>query len=78
MQSNPVISIVLATHNRRDVVLSTLARLAQLPGHCAFEVVVVDNASTDGTADAIEATCPDVGVIRLTENFGSCAKNVWG
>lgn len=68
-----LVSFVLATHNRRDVVLRTLSRLNEcgLPRR-EFEVLVVDNASSDGTPSAIE---PHVdAVIRLHVNEGSCAK----
>ncbi|MBI5866615.1 MAG: glycosyltransferase [Planctomycetes bacterium] len=72
--SGPLVSIILATHNRRDVVLHTLARLES----CGLdpsqrEIFVVDNASSDGTADAA-AGMPGVHVIRNRRNFGSCAK----
>jgi len=67
------LSIVIATYNRRDVVLETLRRL----GSCGldrarYEVIVVDNASGDGTVDAAAAYADQV--IRLDENAGSCAK----
>lgn len=40
-----------------------------------FETVVVDNASTDGSADAVEAGFPEVILIRERINRGACAKN---
>lgn len=73
MTAGPPISIVLATHNRREVVLNTLDRI----GECGlsrgqYEIIAVDNASTDGTPDTIER---DVDrLIRLRLNRGSCAK----
>jgi GT2 family glycosyltransferase len=63
----------MATHNRREVVASTLTRLAECGlDREAFEIIVVDNASTDGTREAIGDRC-DV-LIRLRKNAGSCAK----
>ncbi len=69
------VSFVLATHDRREVVLNTLAHLLgdRRPG-VPFEVVVVDNASTDGTADAIREALPSVRLIVQRRNRGSCAK----
>ncbi len=40
-----------------------------------FETIVVDNASTDHSADEVEACWPSVQVIRLPENTGFCAGN---
>ena len=74
MNQRPQISVVLATHNRCDVVLHTLEQLKGCglrPGE--YEVIVVDNASTDGTADALRCW-PDVTVHALDDNLGSCAK----
>lgn len=76
MSHRPRVSVVLATHNRRDVVLHTLDQLE----NCGlrrrhYEVIVVDNASTDGTGGALSDR-PGVSVRRLDQNFGSCAKAV--
>jgi GT2 family glycosyltransferase len=43
-----------------------------------YEVIVVDNASTDGSADGLEARWPGVKVIRLAENLGFAAGNNLG
>ena len=68
------LSIVMATHNRRDVLLHTLEQLGKcgLP-RSAFETIVVDNDSEDGTADAL-AHRDDVRLIGPRRNLGSCAK----
>jgi GT2 family glycosyltransferase len=70
------ITIVLATHNRRDVVLHTLDQIERcdFPRN-RYEMIAVDNASTDGTADAIAPIVDHV--VRLRRNAGSCAK-AWG
>ncbi len=40
-------------------------------------IILVDNASTDQSVDAVEKTYPDVNIIRLKENKGpSAARNV--
>jgi GT2 family glycosyltransferase len=38
--------------------------------------VVIDNASTDGTADALARDFPDVRLIRLAQNLGTSARNL--
>ena len=67
------VSFVLATHNRRDIAVETVRRLATHDlDRGDYEIIIVDNASTDGTPDAIE---PHVDrLIRLEHNVGSCAK----
>ncbi len=77
MSDQPRISFVIATYNRRDVVLSTLQRIYCLGMRAAdAEIIVVDNASADGTADAITERYPEVKLIALESNLGSCGKAV--
>ncbi|MFI5956201.1 glycosyltransferase family 2 protein [Cryptosporangium sp. NPDC051539] len=66
--------IVVITRDRRERTLATLERLAALPERPP--VVVVDNASRDGTADAVTARQPGVRVIRLARNLGAVARTV--
>jgi len=69
------VSFVIATHNRRDVLLGTLERLEAVRAEAAWsEILVVDNASADGTAEAVETTFRQVRVLRSARNLGSCAK----
>jgi N-acetylglucosaminyl-diphospho-decaprenol L-rhamnosyltransferase len=71
------VTFLIAAYNRRDVLLGTLRQLRRcgLPPE-SFETILVDNASTDGTADAVAAAFPEVIVIRERVNRGACAKNV--
>lgn len=62
---------VVVTYNRADKLTTALDRLLAQDAHLA-RVVVVDNASTDSTADVLEryAEHPEVVVLRLPENVG--------
>ncbi len=66
------VAVVVATRNRRDSLLRTLARLADVPERPA--VVVVDNGSTDGSAAAARAA--GVEVVELGRNAGPAARTV--
>jgi GT2 family glycosyltransferase len=70
------VSFVISTHNRRDVLLSTLHHVVRcgLPSD-SFETILIDNASQDGSGDAIRERFPEVQIVTLSENRGSCAKN---
>ena len=66
------LAIVVATRNRRETLLATLARLTAL--EAPYPVVVIDNGSTDGTAAAVATTFPAVAVITLGANRGAAAR----
>jgi GT2 family glycosyltransferase len=74
--SSPIVSFILAAHNRREVVLRTLAQVKVCGlGRERFEIFLIDNASSDGTAEAVSAAHPDVHLIRQRDNRGPCARN---
>jgi GT2 family glycosyltransferase len=68
----PRISLVVLTHDRKYELLRTLARLAELGD---FPIIVVDNASRDGTADTVRTAFPGVGLIALCCNAGAAGRN---
>ncbi|OMH29312.1 glycosyl transferase [Tersicoccus phoenicis] len=71
---DPRVAVVMITHNRRDEALRSLARLRALPERP--HVVVVDNGSSDGTADAVRERHPWAELIASTENLGAVGRNV--
>ena len=68
------LSIIIVSHNARRDLERCLASLRQNPPSASHEVIVVDNASTDGSADAA-AACAGVRVIRSATNAGFSAGN---
>ncbi|MGB9623929.1 MAG: glycosyltransferase family 2 protein [Phycisphaerae bacterium] len=71
------VSFLLATCNRRDVLLSTLQHLREAATEAdESEIIVVDNASRDQTCQAVRSHFPEVRLIPLANNLGSCAKAV--
>jgi GT2 family glycosyltransferase len=67
------VTMVIATRNRVAELRRTLDRLAALPEKPP--VIVVDNASHDGTAATVESEYPDVTVLRLRRNHRAAARN---
>src|SRR5947209_19658437 len=72
--ADPRVAVVMITHNRRDEVLRTLSHLTGLPERP--RIVVVDNASTDGTAAAVATHFPRVEVLPAGGNLGAAGRNL--
>ena len=68
------LTVVVITHDRRDELLHTLDRLAEMPEHPV--VTVVDNASADGTAEAVRRRHPQVLLLTPGRNLGACGRNL--
>ena len=67
-------SVVVITRDRRVEAMESVARLLALPE--GPPVVVVDNGSSDDTAEAIEQRYPTVDVVRLGRNLGAAGRTV--
>lgn len=75
--ARPDLSVVVVTHNGRELALRTLRSARAATGRIACEWIVVDSASTDGTPEAIEGEHADVAVVRAP-NRGFAAGNNLG
>lgn len=71
--SGPRIGVVVVTYECRDLALVCLDSLAKHEPELLPETVVVDNASRDGTAEAVEARWPMVRIVRRASNGGFAA-----
>jgi len=71
---DPRLSVVIPTRNRCQRLADTLERLHDLPDR-SFEIIVVDNASTDQTATLAERF-PKVVWCYETRNHGAAARNL--
>ncbi|TDB84677.1 glycosyltransferase [Actinomadura sp. KC216] len=67
-------TVVVITRDRRRSLLAVLARTRELTERAP--VIVVDNASRDGTPGAVAAESPDVTLIRSPRNLGAVARNL--
>ena len=62
------VTVVVVTWERRDLVLACLGSLDEQT--VAHRVLVVDNASSDGTVDQLEERFPRARILRQTSNLG--------
>lgn len=60
------VSVVIVSWNVRGLLLRCLEALRP----CGFEVIVADNASSDGTPGAVKAGFPGVTLLESRENLG--------
>jgi GT2 family glycosyltransferase len=69
------ISVVIVAWKAKHYLELCLESLAEAPPRRSLEVLVVDNASADGTAEMVEARFPQVKLIRSSENLGFAKGN---
>ena len=76
MTAAPAVTVVIPTHNRRDLLMRTLRSVLDQEG-ITPDVIVVDDGGRDGTADAVRALqIPSVRVVRHEQGKGvSAARN---
>lgn len=78
--SSPRLSVLVISYETKDLTLACLASLAAETSEVDYEVLVVDNASSDGSAEAIAKEFPPkefpaVRLLALEENLGFGAAN---
>jgi len=76
--SAPVLSVVVLSWNTRALTLACLEALYRETPRHAREVVVVDNGSADGSADAVAQRFPAVRLVRNPDNRLYAAGNNQG
>src|SRR5687768_16216168 len=70
------LSILIISYTTRDLTLACLASVVKNAPPSGCEIIVLDNASTDGSADAVAAMFPTVRLIRQCENIGFARANI--
>jgi GT2 family glycosyltransferase len=69
------VSVVIVVWNAKEYVLECLESLREHCEKACSEVIVVDNASTDGTPELVAEVFPEFKLIRNPENFGFAKAN---
>lgn len=74
MSAQPVVSIIVVSYATKSILQECLASIARSV-EVAHEVIVVDNASPDGSAAMVEREFPEVHLIKSAVNFGFSPAN---
>ncbi|MGE3977471.1 MAG: glycosyltransferase [Nitrospira sp.] len=69
-QEKVTCSIIIPVWNKLELTVQCLTALAAVTTESSYEVIVVDNHSTDGTAEYLTSLSGDVQIIRNQENLG--------
>ena len=69
--THPTVLIIIVTWNKKSYVVDLLNSIHQLTyPFDSLDIVVVDNASTDGTVDTLKNDFPGIHLIVNSENLG--------
>jgi hypothetical protein len=71
----PQLTVVIVNWNTRDLTVACVRSVLDTVRRHSFQVIVVDNASTDGSAEHLRATFPEIRVIESGGNLGFARGN---
>lgn len=74
MNDQPLVTVNILSFNRRDELRNTLTKVFE-QDYKNIEVIVVDNASSDGSAYMVKAEFPSVKLIQMEKNIGIAGWN---
>ncbi|RJP62305.1 MAG: glycosyltransferase, partial [Ignavibacteriales bacterium] len=70
MENNrPLVTVNILSYNRKDELRNTLKKVYE-QDYKNIEIIVVDNASSDGTHEMVKSEFPEVKLIQLEKNIG--------
>jgi hypothetical protein len=72
------VTILIVSYNTREELEACLESIAAAPPAVAHRITVIDNASSDGTPEAVRARWPEVQLIEAGRNLGFAAANNLG
>jgi len=74
MNNQPLVTVNILSYNRKDELRNTLTKVfAQ--DYKNIEVIVVDNASSDGSSEMVKNEFPSVQLIQMEKNIGIAGWN---
>jgi N-acetylglucosaminyl-diphospho-decaprenol L-rhamnosyltransferase len=69
------VSVIIVSYNTCDMTLACINSVLAQSRSTQIEIIVVDNGSTDGSADAIEKSFHNIDLIKSSENLGFAKGN---
>ncbi len=72
------LSIIIVNWNAQELLTRCLRGVQSTAQHISYEIIVIDNASTDGSVAMVRHDFPDVLLIENTENVGFAGANNQG
>jgi len=72
------VSIIIVSWNTRDILRNCIKSIYEQSSDSSLEVIVIDNASTDGSAEMVKKDFPQVTLIENSENRGFATANNQG
>lgn len=73
--TSPLVSVCIANYNGMEVIDDCLRSVLEQEGHIPVEILIHDDASSDGSVAYIRSRYPDVKLIESPENVGFCIAN---
>ena len=67
----PQLSIIVVSYNTREMTLACLDSVVRETLEVDYQLIVVDNASTDGSQEAIKKHHPDIDLVCNDTNLGA-------
>lgn len=72
---NCSVSIIIVSYNTRDMTIDCIKSVIEQTTQVSYELIILDNNSSDGSAEAIKSTFPEIKLISLNENIGFARGN---
>ena len=73
--STAEVSIIIVSFNTREMTVACIRSIVSQSKRHSYEILVIDNNSRDGSAEAIKEEFPQVNLIRRSDNLGFAAAN---
>lgn len=73
-RKSPKVSVIILNWNGKDDTLECLGSFKKI-GYTNYEIIVVDNGSSDGSEEVIKSQYPDIVLLQAGENLGYAGGN---